>query len=157
MYFHVSEEDWQAGDVIQPGKFGRSIIETSQPSIKVNVAGAQISPLVRNLMWESALEASRIAWVPDAPSRGSVVFLNETLALAERFRDRFNQNHRIFRVAPVDDNANRHRGDVAIFEDVPEPLFTSLAERCRLYWVNPDPQFPEILWEGAVRVEADVE
>ncbi len=55
MYFHVSEEDWQAGDVIQPGKFGRSIIETSQPSIKVNVAGAQISPLVRNLMWESAL------------------------------------------------------------------------------------------------------
>ncbi|WP_018009177.1 hypothetical protein [Sinorhizobium medicae] len=113
--------------------------------------------LQASFFFNSLLEASRIAWVPDAPSRGSVVFLNETLALAQRFRDRFNQNHRIFRVAPVDDNANRHRGDVAIFEDVPEPLFTSLAERCRLYWVNPDPQFPEILWEGAVRVEADVE
>ncbi|WP_192936339.1 hypothetical protein [Sinorhizobium meliloti] len=157
MYFHVSDKDWQAGDVIHPGNYGRSIIENSQPSIIVNVAGLQISPLVRNLMWESALEASRIAWVPGAPSRASVVFLSETLALARRFRDKFKDDHKIFRVAPVDDNANRHQGDFAIFEDIPEPLFAQLAERCRLYLVNPDPQLPEILWEGAVQVEGDVE
>jgi len=157
MFFHVSDKDWRVGDVIHPGNFGRLIIEHSQPSMIVNVAGAEIGPTVRNLMWESALEASRIAWVPDAPSRGSVVFLSETLVLARRFRDKFRQNQKIFSIAPVDDNANRHQGDFAIFDNIQEPLFTQLAERCRLYWVNPSPQFPEILWEGTVTVAGRIE
>lgn len=122
----------------------------------VNVAGTQISPLVRNLMWEAALEASRLAWVPDAPSRGAVVFLSETLELARRFRDKFKQNHKIFRITPIDGDAKRHRGDFAIFEEIPEPLYLQLAERCRLYWVNQSPQFPEILWEGNMKVEGEI-
>lgn len=155
--FHVSEKNWQPGDVITPGNFGADIIQNSRPDFVITANNLEIGKFVRNFMWEAALETAKPTLAPDAPSRGSVVFLSETLDLARRFRDRFKNGHSIFEVKVVDTDARSHRGDFAVFENVPEPLYRALPERSRQYWTNPEPLFPELLWEGAVTVVRKLE
>lgn len=157
MYFHVSEKSWEIGEVIEPGNFGRRIVHVTQPSHIVNQPGTEVGPFVRTMMWEAALEASRMAYAPSAPSRSAVVFLSESLELARRFRDRFKQGHSIFSVIPITDIAPSHKGDFSVFEDVPEPFFNVIAARSRQYWVNQTPAIPEILWAGPVAVNSLIE
>ncbi len=157
MHYHVSEKDWNVGAVITPGNFGNQIIYASQPSLKITGTEVEVGPWVRNLMWEAALEASRVVSAPNAPGRGSIVFLSETLDLARRFRDKMPAGKKIYRTSPADHGARSHRGDFAVFENVPEPLFSVMAERCHLYWTNTTPAIPELLWEGDVIVEELIE
>jgi len=155
-YFHVSDREWAEGQIINPGNFGATIARHIQGPLLTTVVGHDLSPSIKNYMWEAALEATRIAWKPSAPSRTNVVFLSETVDLARRFRDKYKQSCKIYQCVPTAYDARRHVGDCGVFEDVHEPLISVIGERCKRYWTEPPKSFPELLWEGSVAIVGEV-
>ncbi len=145
--FHVSHAVLTAGQILEPGSWGRV---TRQFSRK----GRSLSDIndAKNLVWETSLEIARRAVASDAPSRLNCVFACRTLADACAFRDRFRAGACIYLVEssaslPV------HEGDydlITVGND--DPFVDFWVDRAMRYWTQKPQGICEVVIGGAVSV-----
>lgn len=158
-YFHVSPKTWSVGEVIEPGHYGRTTLNTSDGQInptpdKDGSPGVPVG-IAFILMRETAVEAARRAGHPGAPSRLNCVFVTTTIEDARAFRDRFRPGAHLFEVNVIDD-CPRHSGN---FEAITRPTrgapyVPTFAEMAVSYWRDQPtgPGLVEILIGGPVTV-----
>lgn len=147
MYFHVSHREYAVGDAIQPGNWGR-IIRQFRPG----------GPMPSNtdfhiVLWEVAMEASRVAIDGGLPSRLECIFVTETIEAATSFRDRYRRGAFIYEALPILDCIS-FRGDFALISNgLRSGAYADyMAEYCRQYWTSPATIEPEVLYAGPLLV-----
>lgn len=149
MYFHVSGIDHLPGDIIEPGQWGRTVRQ-------FRPGGPMPSPnFIASVLWEVALETSRIATDPELPSRLDCVFVCDTLEMAVAFRDRYRSGANIFEVAPLEGSAARqYRGDFSLISSGSHRRAYAdyMAEDAAKYWTAQTEHMPEVLYAGPLRV-----
>lgn len=106
------------------------------------------------VLWEVAMEAARVGTDQGLPSRLDCVFVTETQAMAESFRDKYREGAFIYEVSPLLADLRTHRGDFALISDgIRHGSYADyMAEHCRQYWADPAVKEPEILYPGPLQV-----
>lgn len=151
MYFHVSDRQWNVGDVIDPGNWGHLIRAHSNVAIVPN-AGIDVAPHHRNFMWEAALEVARRAYAAHKPSRLGIVFLFPQQADALTFQGMIGGQARVYEVTPLNPADPHHHGDMDLLHNVPGHLIDHIHDRCQQYWTQAPAGMTELLWGGRVEV-----
>lgn len=146
--FHVSANKLELGQALAPGHWGSRLrtIRGDTPKLE--------KPSIATLFWEMALEAARIGFDAELPSRLGCVFLAESREMATMFRDGFRPGATIYKVALLDD-LPFHRGDFSLLtHDVPEePLFDLMPTRANRYWSDEPKGVVELIYPGRVLIE----
>lgn len=150
MFYHVSMEPRQIGDVIPHGRFGE-MYRQYRPGGPMPDART-----LNSLFWEIALESSRQVAVPDAVSRLNCIFACEQLEHAVHFRDGYRANGGlIYRCVPVDAAIPIHRGDftaISAQEGEPRPYVDFMSEAALRYWRGEPSAIVEVLIGGPIRI-----
>lgn len=150
--FHVSSREWAAGDVIEAGAWGRLLSAWSFPH--------NIPKEINVLVWEVALEASRLSLDPSMPSRLNCVFTTESVEAARHFRDRFRAGAKIYEVESVNEADVEIRCDFDLISNsgfAKDALIPDVAVKARRYWDQNPKGLVEILHAGPVRVVRTIE
>lgn len=110
---------------------------------------------INTLLWEIALEASRLALPqPPQPSRLNCVFAYATELEAARFRDTFRVRGHIYEVAPIGDNPPLMRDATRLTGEITDqPYAIGYSEAAKHYWQRTDnAEDPELLYDCPLRV-----
>jgi hypothetical protein len=152
--YHVSSNQWQPGDKIEPGNWGN---RTRQFGRGPGYRGYATIGDAAVMVWEVALEAARRATGSDAPSRLDCVFCCEDIASAKAFRDRFASGSHIFEVE-VDDSIATHVGNYEALTDMVDgPTIDTIQASSLSYWKDEPKGIREIVVGGSVKVLAKVD
>jgi hypothetical protein len=153
-FFHVGPLGHRIGDIIQTGNWGHEVLAFHRHGRR---ALQEENDAVK-LIWEAALEATRVIKFPEAVSRLDCVFACFGEKEARAFRDQFRPDHKIYQVELVDPDAPVTIADYsAITEAESGPYVEAAARMAATYWNATRPRFPEALIGGAVRVTASIE
>jgi hypothetical protein len=149
--YHVSLAQLAAGQVLQPGAWGRVTRRFRRKgNALTNLGDAKI------LAWESCLETARRTLVPKAPSRLDCVFACETLVGAASFRARFRTNAN--GIEPVSAASPTFTADYDLITDAgDEPFVDTWVERSIRYWTSAPKGIAEVLIGGDVRVVQQIQ
>ena len=148
MLLHVTSDLYQRGEVIEPGRWGRTVKSMWPHNVYMPRDTA------RQVLVETALETSRICLAPHAPSRLHCVYAWESLVDAETFRDRHRIDGLIYAVEPVRPDIAVHRGDLDFLwwrQIAGLPLEYISADSIR-YWLDEPETMVEVLIGGPVRI-----
>ena len=152
MYFHVSNIAHDAGVVLEPGNWGKTV-----RLFGPNTAAHAVSHL-EIILWEVAMETARLALAPQQPSRLNCLFVFEAIEMAAEFQSQYRPDACSFELAPTG-HADSYRGDFALIAkaDRSRPYADYMAEESKKYWTSQAGKEPEILYGGALRVVRQVE
>lgn len=151
MFFHVSLPAWNAGDVINPGNWGRQLSALGTTGI---VIGTDFRPLefAKTAMWEASLETARLAIDPALPSRLNCVFLTDDLNHARDFRNRYRGGQTIYTCNPVAAGVIQHAADFIHLDTGHQAWVSEMPRKCMDYWRLPPAGMKEIIYAGPVIV-----
>jgi hypothetical protein len=146
--YHVSSAQLVAGQILQPGAWGRT---TRQ--FRRNGPGLTDIGDAKTLAWESCLETARRVLAPTAPSRLECVFACETLVGAATFRARFRTNATVYEVEPETSTSLSFVADYELITDAgDEPFVDTWVNAATRYWTSVPRGIAEVLIGGNVRV-----
>lgn len=117
--FHCTHIDLKAGDIIEPGNWGRIILSTG----------------VSHPRWnrEIILEAVRIQYFPAKPSRLSSTFCCDNRETIKCYKSAQNPSGIIYEVEHTDLRFPYHKGDFNAVEPVPRRP-ENMMQIASLYW-----------------------
>jgi hypothetical protein len=139
-YFHVAPILLDKDSRILPGNFGR-LLRTYQQANDT-------------LYRETILENIRAQKFPEKPSRLSAIFLLETLAEAQIFRQTCAPFNLIYEVEASLEGLAIHRGNYARVQPMHKPMMESMPIVAEEYWATPPTEHIEIVVQTSVRVLA---
>jgi hypothetical protein len=117
--YHCSRDVLQVGDVIEPGNWGKVILQHGRSH--------------NSWFREVILEAIRLQVYPHKPSRLYSTFSCETLESIKFYKDRHMPNGNIYQVNLVDADCAFHRGDFNAVEPM-QSYPANMIQIAKLYW-----------------------
>ena len=117
--FHCTHRELNEGDIIEPGNWGRIILETGET----------------HPCWhrEQTLESIRRSHYPQKPSRLESAFVCEHLNTIKCYKAKHCANGHIYEVELVNSESLQHKGDFNAVEPMPRHN-ANMYEIAHLYW-----------------------
>lgn len=117
--YHCTHKNLSINDIIEPGSWGRKIFE--------------IGPAHRSWFREIILEAVRITYFPNKPSRFASIFACDNLKSMQHYKSSHCPDGFIYEVIFTNSHSPQHKGDFNAVEPMPR-CSKNMWQIAKEYW-----------------------